>query len=199
MAIQDRREALIEAAGRRIEAEGLAALRARDLAGDVGCAVGSIYTIFKDLRALVMEVNSATFRSLGAHVIAAVEREAPEAYEAQLIAMGHAYADFAAAHRHRWTAVFEIEMARGGDVPDWYKDQVKDLFRIIAAPLAALRKDLSEEDIGLLTRGLFASVHGIVQLSLEDRVSAVRSDELPRVIALLVGSAVRPVGDATSA
>ncbi|MEO0912224.1 MAG: TetR/AcrR family transcriptional regulator [Pseudomonadota bacterium] len=185
------REKLIEAATKRIAAEGLASLRARDLAGDVGCAVGSIYTIFKDLEAIVLEVNSVTFRDLGAHVMNSVKTHPEDAYEAQLIAMGHAYAEFARQNPKRWAAVFDIEMSRTAEVPEWYNDQVKALFMIIAVPLSRLRTDLEEADIRLLTRGLFASVHGIVLLSVEDRISAVAPQDVPRVIELLVGSSVR--------
>ncbi len=195
MSTKDRRAALrenlIEAATTRIKQDGLNSLRARDLAGDVGCAVGSIYTIFKDLEALVLEVNSATFRDLGAHVMGAVKGKPRDAFKEQLVAMGLAYAEFAALHPKRWSAVFDIEMSRTADVPEWYNDQVKQLFMIIAVPLSQLRTDLDEADIRLLTRGLFASVHGIVLLSVEDRISAVAKDDVPRVIELLVGSSVR--------
>ncbi|QHQ33994.1 TetR/AcrR family transcriptional regulator [Algicella marina] len=186
------REKLVEAATKRITDDGLASLRARDLAADVGCAVGSIYTIFKDLEALVLEVNSATFRDLGAHVTAAVKAQPADAYEAQLVAMGQAYAGFARLHPNRWSAVFNVEMSNAAAVPEWYNEQVKQLFMIIAVPLAALRRDLDEADVRLLTRGLFAGVHGIVLLSVEDRISAVPTDDVPRVIELLVGSAVHP-------
>lgn len=185
------REKLVEATTARITSDGLSSLRARDLAGDVGCAVGSIYTIFKDLEAIVLEVNSVTFRDLGAHVTSSVKSHPETAYEAQLVAMGHAYAEFARMHPKRWSAVFDIEMSRTADVPEWYNDQVKALFMIIAVPLAKMRTDLEEADIRLLTRGLFASVHGIVLLSVEDRISAVAPADVPRVIELLVGSSVR--------
>ena len=60
----DRRErlrtALIDAAEATIAAEGLAALKARDLAKEVGCALGAIYTAFPDLDALILTVNLRT-------------------------------------------------------------------------------------------------------------------------------------------
>lgn len=47
---EERRErlrmALIDAAEATIAADGLAALKARDLAREVGCALGAIYTAF---------------------------------------------------------------------------------------------------------------------------------------------------------
>ena len=43
------RKSLIDIATQRIARDGLSALRARDLAGDAGCAVGAIYNVFGDL------------------------------------------------------------------------------------------------------------------------------------------------------
>ena len=189
---EELRKALINAAERRIISDGLSSLRARDIAKDVGCAVGTIYTIFKDLEALMLEVNSRSFKDLGAHVTAAVLAEQDAPPERKLVVMGLAYAEFAAQNPKRWSAVFDIEMSQSTAVPDWYLDQVRALFAIISGPLSEIRNDLSKEDISLMTRGLFASVHGIVGLSVENRISSVAEHEVPRVIELVVGSAVRP-------
>ena len=54
------RAGLVAAAERRIAADGLGGLRARDLAAEAGCALGAIYTVFPDLDALILEVNLRT-------------------------------------------------------------------------------------------------------------------------------------------
>src|ERR1700682_921919 len=58
--------ALIDAAERAITARGLGALRARDLATEVGCAVGAIYNVFPNLDAIIFEVNGRTLRAFEA-------------------------------------------------------------------------------------------------------------------------------------
>src|SRR2546426_7778364 len=63
---QELRGALIEAAERAIGKGGLEALRARDLAEEVGCALGAIYNVFPNLDALVFEVNARTLRAFEA-------------------------------------------------------------------------------------------------------------------------------------
>ena len=55
------RDNLIAIAEKRIAAEGLAGLRARDLAAEAGCALGAIYTVFPDMTALTLAVNARTF------------------------------------------------------------------------------------------------------------------------------------------
>src|ERR1700704_6181233 len=64
--------ALAEAAERRIETAGLGSLRARALADEVGCAVGAIYNVVKDLDDLVLLVNSRTLAALERELGAAI-------------------------------------------------------------------------------------------------------------------------------
>src|SRR5690242_11941470 len=54
------REALLAALERTVVAQGWQALRARDLAREVGCAVGAIYNVFPDLDALVFAAKGRT-------------------------------------------------------------------------------------------------------------------------------------------
>src|SRR5215471_17508631 len=58
------RDALVAAAERAIEQQGLATLRARALAQEVGCAVGAIYNVVEDLDDLVLLVNARTLAAL---------------------------------------------------------------------------------------------------------------------------------------
>ena len=58
------RDALIHAAERTIEKEGLGGMRARELAQKVGCAVGAIYNVFTDLDDLIFAVNARTLEHL---------------------------------------------------------------------------------------------------------------------------------------
>src|SRR3954467_4934007 len=104
------REALIDAAERTIETEGLQALRARDLAAEVGCAVGAIYNAVADLDELVYAVNARTLAALEKTFTAAgaVGTAAPSADGAiaQFVRLALAYTDFADANRPRWRALF---------------------------------------------------------------------------------------------
>ena len=63
---EDLRARLIEAARNRIMADGLPALRARDVTQDAGCALGGLYTVFADLDDLVLHVNSLTLQAIEA-------------------------------------------------------------------------------------------------------------------------------------
>ena len=61
----DLRKRLVDAAEARIASQGLAALKAREVTADAGCALGALYTAFDDLDRLILQVNSRTLVRLG--------------------------------------------------------------------------------------------------------------------------------------
>lgn len=184
-----RREALrtnlIEIAERTIATEGLRALRARDLAKEAGCAVGAIYNVFGDLTDLTLAVNARTFHRLGADVAAALA-EAPQDPVEQLVVMAQAYHHFAAANHLSWRALFDVERPAGEAAPDWYLQEMGRLFAYISDPLAVIFPDRTPEDLALLTRALFSSVHGIVLLGLDEASAGVPTEDIDRMIALVL-------------
>ena len=197
------REALVEAAERIIAAEGLSALKARDLAHQAGCAVGAIYTAFPDLDALVLVVNLRTL-TLFESTIGRNGEDAPPlprdtaAVLDELVRLALAYLRFAQAHALRWQALFQHRNA-GGAVPDWYRAEQARLFRYIEAPLARLCPGLSDGERALRARSLFSCTHGLVSLGLEERLMALPPDVLAQELETMVralgqGLATRPDG-----
>ena len=182
---QELRDNLIVIAERTIAAKGLGALRARDLAGEAGCAVGAIYNVFGDLTDLALAVNARTFHRLGADVAEALA-DAPENPVEQLIVMAQAYHQFAADNHLSWRALFDIERAPGETAPDWYLQEMGQLFAYISDPLSVIFPDRDGEEIALLTRALFSSVHGIVLLGLDEASAGVSTENIDRMIALVL-------------
>lgn len=179
------RENLIEIAERTISQNGLTALRARDLASEAGCAVGAIYNVFGDLTDLVLAVNARTFHRLGADVAEALA-DAPQDPAEQLVVMAQAYHQFAAQNHLSWRALFDVERAPGEAAPDWYLAEMGQLFAYISDPLAVIFPARDSKDLALLTRALFSSVHGIVLLGLDEASAGVPSDDIDRMIALVL-------------
>jgi len=180
------RQRLVEAAETRMERDGLRALRARDLAGDAGCSLGAIYNVFDDLNALIMAVNGRTFRQLGVVVAQSVTRAEAKSANERLILMSNAYLGFASDHNNLWRALFDLQMPLDGMVPDWYLQELGELFAHIAAPLAEIFPDKNPRDLDLMTRALFSSVHGIVWLGLGRRISGVPIERVQEMIAALL-------------
>src|SRR3954469_22872513 len=97
------RSALIQAGERLIEKEGLRGVRARDLALNVGCAVGAIYNVFADLDDLIFAVNALTLEQLEQTLTVASEKgnEPQTGAMKTLTHLALAYMDYAAANRGR--------------------------------------------------------------------------------------------------
>ncbi|MEM9145729.1 MAG: WHG domain-containing protein [Pseudomonadota bacterium] len=160
------RERLVDAAHRRIARDGLGALRARDLAAEAGCALGSLYTAFADIDALILAVNARTLVELGTALARAADgKEGRPALQA----LAGAYARFAFANTRAWSALFEHRMADGGPSPDWFLAGHAALFERLKAPLAVVEPHLSPEALDLRARTCFAAVHGIIALSVHNR------------------------------
>lgn len=193
-----RREALrtrlIDIAEEWIAEGGIARIRARPLAAEAGCAVGAIYTVFDDLTGLILAVNARTFRRLGERVGAALAAAPGATAQDRLVIMSRAYLHFAAETPFAWRALFELEMSDAAEVPAWYRRELSQLFELIEAPLRELHPGWSGERIDLMTRTLFSSVHGIVLLGLERRLSAVPMPALEEMIGLLLRTITRPAG-----
>ncbi|NIZ59998.1 TetR/AcrR family transcriptional regulator [Sedimentitalea sp. CY04] len=180
------REKLVEAAETRIDRDGAGALRARDLAKDAGCAVGAIYTAYDDLNALIMAVNGRTFQKLGLVVASSVDGKESETPTKRLILMSNAYLTFASDNTNLWRALFDLQMRAEDNVPDWYLQALRSLFSHIAHPVAELFPDYSHEELDLMVRALFSSVHGIVLLGLEQRISGVPLTKVELMIAQIL-------------
>lgn len=195
------RDALTGAAERIIAEKGLASLRARDLAGEVGCAVGAIYNLFPDLDALVLEVNRRTLERLQAALAGNDEPSAgggPDGAIAEIVRLGTAYLDFAQSHPNRWRALFGHAMAGGRALPDWYAEATGRVFRLVEEPLGALRPDLSEPARARLARTLFSAAHGMVDLGLDEKLAALPTAELRAELAFVLEATARGLGGSRS-
>lgn len=167
---------LIEAATIRIAHGGLKTLRARDIAADADCALGSLYTAFSNLDELVVWVNAKTLDDLNTRLKLSPWDETNPVDRMIQLAIG--YANFATEHKNLWNCLFELRLVDGQEVPEWHLQQHLNLLENISHPVRLLRPDFDHDQVLLQTRLLFAAVHGIVSLSLEDRFVAIPTHEL---------------------
>jgi AcrR family transcriptional regulator len=185
---EDLKGRLITAARLRIEASGLAGLRARDVTADAGCALGALYTVFDDLDALIFEVNSITLKELESTLRERVAAEPDSGRQMKIL--GATYLEFARSHQKLWRALFEHQFPEEKQVPDWHIENQTALLRQIIGPLKKLQPELNEQELMIRARTLFAAVHGIVSISLENRFVGIPVEtldqELDRFIVLLL-------------
>ena len=183
------RESLILAAEKSIARGGLAGLKTRDLARQIGCANGAVYNLVEDVDELILRVGSRTLARLDA-TLSSTERGGPASPQQLLVRIAVAYCDFAAENLELWRALFEHRMPPGKPIPQWAIDEQMNLFRHIYHPLAKLFPKWSAAELGITTRSLFSSVHGMVSLGLEQKLIAVPIDALRVEIVLIVRAMV---------
>lgn len=187
------REALIDAAERRIAAGGATGLRARDLATDVGCALGAIYLVFADLDAIVGAVMLRTLSRLEAQAaaIASGQRDhEPTRQEAidSLRSLARLYFGFARDNRHLWRALFEhpAPLAANEGAP------LAPIHALIERQLRVLSPSLLSAQRRLYARAVFAAVHGVLSLGLDQARSGLSEAEVAWQVEAIVGAAATP-------
>ena len=179
--------ALIDAAERAIERDGLRALRARDLATEAGCAVGAIYNAVADLDELIFAVNARTLAALERSFTAAgADRQPADGATAQFVRLALAYTDFAAANGPRWRALFGHQLPAGREIPAPYMADQLRLFSYVEVPLQTLLPAITPKRRTLLARSLFSAVHGIVVLGLEEKLQSIPLPVLREQVTFLV-------------
>jgi len=179
------RDALITAAERAIGARGLAGLKSRELAQEIGCSNGAVFNLVESMDELVLRVGSRTLARLDA-ALSMAAGAAPSSPADTLVRIAQAYCDFAAQNPGLWRTLFEHRMEPGRDVPQWAIDEQMHLFRHIAEPLAALFPGRPASELGIRARSLFSAVHGMVALGLEQKLIAVPLEALRSEIAIMV-------------
>jgi AcrR family transcriptional regulator len=192
------RQALVDAAERRIARTGLASLKARDLADEAGCALGMIYKLVPDLDALILAVNLRSLEMLDAALGQAERLDASDflapgdgAAVKTLVRLALAYFDFAAANELRWRAIFEHRMPEGQVVPEPHLAQHRRMFASVEGPLRELVPGLNDAGYVLLGRSLFSAVHGVVDLGLKEKLGAMPQPVLRRQTASITAATAR--------
>ena len=183
------RARLIDAAERTVAERGLDAIKARDLAAEAECAIGTIYNVFAHLDELVVCVGARTLAMLDSVLKAARSTQpygSPEEAVADLVRLALAYLDFAAQHRVRWRALFEHRLSDGHSLPEWYVEQQHLLFAQVEGPLAALLPDFDDDRRRVLARTLFSAVHGVVALGLDEKLISLPLPNLRDQVAAVV-------------
>jgi AcrR family transcriptional regulator len=183
------RQILIEAAEAAIALGGLANLKAREIAAEAGCALGAIYNLVEDMDEIVLRVGSRTLARLDAALgEAAAGRPLHSIADAveRLVSIAIAYCRFAAANRNLWRTLFEHQMADGKPVPAWVIEEQMRLFEHASAPLRVLMGEAAESDVAMMSRTMFAAVHGIVLFGVEQKMISVPGASLEQSIEVFV-------------
>jgi AcrR family transcriptional regulator len=188
---------MIDAAVALLAEGGSPALTARAVAERAGVSVGTVYGSFDHLESLKLEANAVTMRALREALMQFVAPQPPSAGvgrvasgtgpEAQLLDLAHAYLGFAREHHRPWSALFDRTSV---ETPQALSAEIAALFAIVERVLARV-DGLAPEQIPVVAKALWSSVHGMVYLGELGGLGPVDRDDVPAMIDTLVKAAVR--------
>ena len=149
-------ELIIREGHRQLSQVGFAHFSAREVAKRIGYSIGTIYNVFPSYDHLMLAINGRTLDLWRAALEARLE-EAQDDRLAQAIA---AYFDFAIAHRHAWTALYDFRLPEGEAMPQAYAQKVAAITGLVVEEVAAALPEAQCGEAPALARSLLASVHG---------------------------------------
>lgn len=180
-------------AERIVATEGLPALQARRVATQAGCSVGSVYNVFEDLDGLIIAVNARTLVMLAEPLSNAYESSLSLPTRVRLTELALAYMRFAFENQLRWRAVFEHKLAAKREVPTDYRTSQARLLALIERTIhSEIRNDNTRSHAA---RALFAAVHGIIALALDNKMSPFDAETVESEIRFIVNAAARGLSE----
>lgn len=143
-------------------------LSLRKVAKGIGYSPGTLINLFGSYGYLLLRVNAETLDELSQRMEAAIVSDADP--KQQMNAMALNYLDYALAHTHRWRLIFELRLAEDEDIPDWQQQRINQLLNKVKSLLEALNPNASSAAIEQTARVIWAGVHGISFLAVEDKL-----------------------------
>jgi AcrR family transcriptional regulator len=160
------KELALRAAKHIVLTEGASALSTRKVAAAMGYTAGSLYLVFENLEALILELNGATLDALQVSLRETADRHPDVA--ASLPALAEAYVQFAYEQWPLWSLIFE--RPRPLSPPAWYTEQIRQMFLFVEERLQRVAPDRSAAEIHLAGQALWGGVHGACSFGVTGRL-----------------------------
>jgi AcrR family transcriptional regulator len=141
-------------------------LSLRALAREVGCAPSTLLKLYGSFNNLLQHVNIETL----AHLRGAIEGLGEGGPQTRLNGLATAYWHFAKASPFRWQLLFDYPLAQEGELDQRQNDMIEALFVRVEATLKEFQPAIDDPEARRLARTLWGSVHGLVQLGLNERL-----------------------------
>ena len=134
---------------------------------------------------MIIDLNRCSLNELGAKLHADHDQPKQSTTHGRLLALATAYFLYATNHKMPWRAIFDHQLSEGRTAPPEYREDQDRLFALVEECLA---NDIAEKDQRKnAARALFASVNGIVSLSLDRKLGDFEPETTRRQIEFLKG------------
>ncbi|MDA8140432.1 MAG: TetR/AcrR family transcriptional regulator [Desulfobacteraceae bacterium] len=164
----DLRRVILETALELLAEKGESSVTLREIARRAGVSHAAPYRHFSDHRALLAALNDEGFMALRHALEAATAKVSAAAPVSRLLVVAETYVDFAAANPARYRLMFagpRHAAPDGSNVP-------AEVFAYVAGLVAEAQAQgaLRQENVKLMTNMIWATVHGIASLALNQRL-----------------------------
>ena len=176
---------VMAACGEWLTSRSVHHLSLRSLARDIGCAPSTLLKLYGSFGNLLQYVNIETLTILRSTVEARCHVQAEE----RLGALAASYWTFAHDNPYRWELLFDYPLAQEGELDQRQNVAIEELFVVVHAALKEICPSLDEAVLSRMARTLWGSVHGLVQLGLNDRLGQWNGNafHVPELLNQLLG------------
>lgn len=141
-------------------------LSLRKVATQIGYVPSTLVNVFGSYNLLLLKVVARTVDELQLESSKALENS--NSTKEALYNLAYCYHDFAQQNPYRWQLIFQHTM-NGEDLPEWQANRINNMTSILEKLVAILSPHKSYEEIVEASRVLWAGVHGITLLSVDDK------------------------------
>ncbi len=142
-------------------------LSLRKIAGLIGYVPSTLINVFGNYNLLLLHVVARTVDKLASQARERLSTLSDP--KEQLRELAYCYLDFAAKNPYRWQLVFEHNM-KGERLPQWQSDRIDSMTGMLEGLLKVLSPNRSQQEVTEASRVLWAGVHGITLLSVDDKL-----------------------------
>lgn len=151
-----------------LQQEPASSLSLRKVAKMVGYSPGTLINLFGSYAHLILAVNAHTLDDITERLSTRLQSAQNLDEQQQLLQFAFEYHLFAQQHPHQWRVLFEHRLE--DDMPQWQQDRINQLFDLIESRLMTLAPNSSADELHIASRSIWASVHGICMLELDDKL-----------------------------
>jgi AcrR family transcriptional regulator len=156
-----------------LQAQPANTLSLRQIAKMVSYSPGTLINLFGSYAHLLLAVNACTLDQISLRLKDKLSTVNSLDAQQQLLLFAQEYLAFAQQHTFQWRLLFEHRL--DDDVPDWQQQRINQLFELIELHLSQLTPLAKPCELQLASRTIWASVHGICMLEVDNKIFASNS------------------------
>lgn len=158
-------------------------LSLRKIATMIGYVPSTLVNVFGNYNLLLLRVVAETLDELSQQSAKIVNEQGD--HRQALYQLAYCYHDFAFNNPHRWQLIFQHNM-NGEALPEWQAKRIDSMTTMLEGLLKSICPNRSEAEVLQSSRVLWAGVHGITLLAVDDKFFAAEPIDGKQLIADLL-------------